>query len=90
MKHPKKGTATKYKYYWDNIKKEVIDHAESLEELIAKEYDNIVKYQAIRNGYNLTENTRIGGDNWAGRKNTPEYYDFIEKMRSYKIGRAHV
>lgn len=73
------------KYGWDNIKKSIIDKSTSLEELIALEYANIVKYNSIRNGYNLTENTKIGGDNWQGRRDSEEYLEFCNKMRRLNI-----
>jgi group I intron endonuclease len=78
------------KYGWENIKKSIIDRAENLEELIALEYTNIVKYDSIRNGYNLTENTKIGGDNWQGRRDSEEYLEFVEKMiKVNSKGRMH-
>ena len=74
------------KYGWDNIDKKIIDQATTLEELIAKEFEYIVQFNSIRNGYNLTENTKIGGDNWEGRKHTPEYYAFVQKMKDKNTG----
>jgi group I intron endonuclease len=74
------------KYGWDNITKEIVDSANTLDELVAKEYEYIVKYNSIREGYNLTENTSIGGSNWEGRKHTQEYRDFIENLRRINTG----
>lgn len=69
------------KYGWDSIKKSIIEKADTLEEIIALEYSNIVKYDSIRNGYNLTQNTKVGGDNWQGRRDSQEYFEFCDKMR---------
>ena len=77
------------KYGWDSIKKNIIDKASSLEELIALEYANIVKYDSIRNGYNLTENTKIGGDNWQGRRDSEEYEEFLIHMRELRLGEGN-
>lgn len=77
------------KYGWDNIKKSIIDRATSLEDLIALEYTNIVKYDSIRNGYNLTENTKIGGDNWQGRRDSEEYKEFLLHMRELRLGEGN-
>lgn len=68
------------KYGWDNIKKSVIATAQTLEDLVALEYDYIVQYDSIRNGYNMTGNTNVGGDNWEGRRDSEEYEEFIKRM----------
>lgn len=68
------------KYGWDNFEYGVIDQAETLQEIIAKEYEHIVKHDSVRTGYNSTIETRTGGDNWAGRKDTLEYCNFVAKM----------
>lgn len=68
------------KYGWDNINKTILAKAQTLEELIALEYDYISKYDSIRNGYNLTNNTNIGGDNWKDRRNSKEFDTFVKKM----------
>ena len=78
------------KYGWDNTIKEVIDSADTHEELVLKELTYINKYDSLYNGYNLTINTEIGGDNWEGRRDTEEYLQFLEKMREINsIGRMH-
>lgn len=74
------------KYGWENVKKEVIDEAFTQEELILKELDYIYKYDSLYNGYNLTLNTEIGGDNWVGRKDTPEYDRYIDMMSKIASG----
>jgi len=51
------------KYGWDCVKKEVIDTAENQDELVIKELFYINKYDSYNNGYNLTLNTEVGGDN---------------------------
>lgn len=46
------------KYGWDNFKKEIIDHAESKDDLCEKEIYYINKYDTVKNGYNMT----LGGE----------------------------
>jgi group I intron endonuclease len=74
------------KYGWDNIKKSIIASASTLEEIVALEYEFIVKYDSIRSGYNMTENTKIGGDNWEGRRDGEEYREFLLNMREIRLG----
>lgn len=77
------------KYGWENFEYNVIDQAETLQEIIAKEYEHIVKHNSVRTGYNSTLETRAGGDNWTGRKDTPEYFEFIEKVRELRLGEGN-
>lgn len=77
------------KYGWDNVNKEVVDFAETHEELVLKELDYINKYDSLFNGYNLTINTEIGGDNWEGRRDTEEYSQFLVKMRDLRLGEGN-
>ena len=74
------------KYGWDNVTKESIDSADTHEELVLKELEYINKYNSLFNGYNLTINTEIGGDNWEGRRDTEEYSQFLIKMRDLRLG----
>lgn len=74
------------KYGWENISKEIIDTISTLDETIAKEYEYIVKYDSIRNGYNMTENTKVGGSNWIGRENSKEFLEFKEYMKIVNSG----
>ena len=74
------------KYGWDNVEKIIIDTADTIEEAIAKEYEYIVKYDCIRNGYNLTIETKHGGDIWTDRRDTQEFKDFQERMRTSTLG----
>jgi len=69
------------KYGWDNIIKTQLYNAKTEEELVLKELEYIIQYNSFYNGYNLTLNTEIGGDNWKGRRDTPEYIIFVEKMK---------
>ena len=69
------------KYGWENIIKTQLYTAETEEELILKELEFIKYYNSLYNGYNLTLNTEIGGDNWNGRRDTKEYHLFVEKMK---------
>ena len=74
------------KYGWDNVKKSVIDTTLTLEDLVALEYDYIVKYKSIRNGYTMTKNTNVGGDNWEGRRDSEEYREFVLRMKDIRLG----
>lgn len=80
--HPKYSKLYKAinKYGWDNIKKEIIDEVDSLQEAIAREYEWIVKYDCFRKGYNSTLNTIEGGNNWAGREDSKEFEEFRKYM----------
>ena len=69
------------KYGWDEIDHKIIDTADTLAEAVAKEYECIVKYDSIRNGYNMTENTKVGGNNWIGREGSEEFNAFKEYMK---------
>jgi group I intron endonuclease len=69
------------KYGWDSVEKRVLEKVNTHEEAVIKELDYIIKYDSLRNGYNLTYNTQIGGDNWEGRRDTEEYNQFVIKMQ---------
>lgn len=77
------------KYGWDNVKKEVLECVDTQEQAILRELFYIEKYDSLNNGYNLTINTQIGGDNWEGRRDTPEYEEFIVKMRNLRLGQGN-
>lgn len=68
------------KYGWDNVEKSVLSEATDLDQLVLLELDYIQKYNSLANGYNLTLNTEIGGDNWQGRRDSQEYKDFVARM----------
>lgn len=74
------------KYGWENVKKEVLHLATSHEELVIKELEFILHFNSLANGYNLTINTEIGGDNWEGRRDSEEYNLFVEKMKLLTSG----
>lgn len=74
------------KYGWDNITKEIIDTADTLEDCIAKELKYILHYDSIKNGYNSTYNTKDGGDIWIGKRDTDKYKKFVEKMQVINSG----
>lgn len=69
------------KYGWDNVGKAQLWTANTEEEVVLKELEFIKFFDSIYNGYNLTINTEIGGDNWKGRRDTVEYDLFVEKMK---------
>lgn len=77
------------KYGWDNITKTQLYTAETEEELILKELEFIKYFNSLYNGYNLTLNTEIGGDNWKGRRDTPEYEEFLKRMRELRLGEGN-
>jgi group I intron endonuclease len=68
------------KYGWENIKVEVLYEAINEEELILRELYYIQQHNSVEEGYNMTYNTEIGGDNWKGRKHTEEYDLWREKI----------
>ena len=68
------------KYGWDSVIKSVLVETTTHEELVTLELDYIKQYDSLANGYNLTLNTEIGGDNWQGRRDTKEYAAFVQKM----------
>lgn len=70
------------KYGWENVHKQVLQEVLDEYELINLELDYIIKYDSVANGYNLTLNTEIGGDNWKGKRNTEAFEDFREKMKA--------
>lgn len=75
------------KYGWENIEKQVLEFVEDYDTLVVKELEYIIKYNSLENGYNLTINTQIGGDNWKGRRNSKEYLEFTEKMKTLTVGK---
>ncbi len=70
------------KHGWDNFTKEII--AEVIGSGIAykTELFYINLFDTVNKGLNLQYNTKDGGDVWVNRKNTPEYIDFVKRMRS--------
>jgi group I intron endonuclease len=78
------------KHGWENFEYGVIDQAETQQEIVAKELEYIVKHDSVRTGYNSTLETKHGGDNWSGRKDSFEYSEFINKMTQINNeGRMH-
>ena len=69
------------KYGWDNVEKMVLEEVHTHEQAVLRELDYIIKYDSLMNGYNLTYNTQIGGDNWEGRRDSEEYNQFVMKMQ---------
>jgi group I intron endonuclease len=78
------------KYGWENVQKIVLEEVDTHDQAVLRELHYIELYDSLYNGYNLTINTEIGGDNWIGRRDTPEYEEFIAKMRNINnSGRMH-
>ena len=69
------------KYGWDSIEKTQLYIANTEEELVLKELEFIKLFDSLYNGYNLTLNTEVGGDNWKGRRDTEKYFEFVERMK---------
>ena len=74
------------KYGWDDVEKRVLEEVNTHEQSVLRELDYIIHYDSLINGYNLTYNTQIGGDNWEGRRDTEEYNQFVKKMSSISYG----
>lgn len=74
------------KYGWDNVTKQILEECSTKEELIQREAYYIEKYNSVKNGYNSTENTRIGGDNWEGLYHTEKYKAFQNTMQKINSG----
>jgi group I intron endonuclease len=75
------------KYGWDNFTKEVIGTTETRQNANLLEESLIQKFKAT--GHNGL-NTRIsaeGGDVWEGRYDTPEYMDFVARMKEINSGK---
>jgi group I intron endonuclease len=73
------------KYGWDNFTKEIIceveaDKARVLEEELIRAYNSVYK------GYNDTYEGG-GGDIWKDRKDTPEFAEFIDRMKTVTSGK---
>jgi group I intron endonuclease len=74
------------KYGWDNFTKEIIANTDSKQNANLLEESLIQKFKAT--GHNGL-NTRIsaeGGDVWEGRYDTPEYMDFVARMKVINSG----
>lgn len=74
------------KYGWENFTKEVIDIAMGDEAAHQLELKYIVEYDSVNKGYNVNFKTSDGGDNWEGRKHTPEYQTLVEISRKNRTG----
>jgi hypothetical protein len=71
------------KYGKTNFQKEILEYCESYEHMCEREIVWIDKFDAIcsEQYYNLGIGGH-GGDNWHKRKDTVEYYEFVEKMKT--------
>ena len=65
---------------------ELIDTANSQEELTQKEHDYIIYYDSIENGYNETDAVSKCGGNTYKRKTEEEMNAIKEKIRQTKLG----
>jgi len=74
------------KYGWDNMKIEVIDQTFTLEDIITLEYKHIVENNSVKEGYNATLETKMGGDNITILRNTDKYANFVKKLSERSKG----
>lgn len=74
------------KYGWDTVEKKIIEEVDTLEECIIKEFEKIVEYDSIRKGYNITLNTKEGGNVWTDREDTQDFELFKEYMKKVTSG----
>jgi group I intron endonuclease len=72
------------KYGWDNMKQEILMEVHPRESQDIEEF-LIKKYDTVKIGYNETY-VGGGGDQWKGRYDTPEYKQFVEKMKEINGG----
>ena len=70
------------KHGWDNFTKEIIAEVMGSDIAYKTELFYINLFDTVNKGLNLQYNTKDGGDVWVNRKNTPEYIDFVKRMRS--------
>ena len=68
------------KYGWDNMSKQIICEVES-DKACKLEEELISAHNSVKGGYNDSYLGK-GGDVWAGRRDTNEYMEWIEKMKS--------
>jgi len=74
------------KYGWDNMIKEIIDEADTIEEAITKELKYILEYNSVLEGYNSMYQTEDGGDIWDGLRDTDKYYEFVKNQSILSSG----
>ena len=72
------------KYGWDNMKQEILMEVHPRESQDIEEF-LIKKYDTVKIGYNETY-VGGGGSQWEGRYDTPEYKQFVEKMKEVTVG----
>ena len=72
------------KYGWENFDKEIIAEVANNEAVELEEFF-IKKYNAVKNGYNMTYKG-CGGDIWSGRRDTIEYKEYCELQKELQSG----
>jgi group I intron endonuclease len=72
------------KYGWDNMNQEILMEVHPRESQDIEEF-LIKKYDTVKIGYNETY-VGGGGSQWEGRYDTPEYKQFVEKMKEVTVG----
>ena len=68
---------------------EVLGESSTQESAEVLELFFINENNSVRNGYNNTYQTKGGGDQWEGRRDTQEYKDFQSKMRGMGVGKKN-
>ena len=78
------------KYGWEAFKKEKIATVLGKDLAAETELHYINHFKCLTEGYNVSSKTDGGGDNWDGRRDTPEFEDFLRRMRVVNnSGRMH-
>lgn len=73
------------KHGWEAFTKEKIATVLGKELAAATELHYIQHFNSIAEGYNVSSYTDGGGDNWDGRRDTPEFEEFRKKMRQLNL-----
>jgi len=77
------------KYGWSNIEKVTLETVGTHDEAVVRELHYILEYDSLVNGYNLTLNTEIGGDQWLGKRDTEQYRLWKEHMSRAMSGESN-
>lgn len=72
------------KYGWNNFDKEILAETSTTEAVEVEEFF-IKKYNAVKNGYNMTY-MGCGGDVWEGLRDTDKYREYCELQSKLNSG----
>jgi len=73
------------KHGWENFTKEIVAEVVGYDTAYKTELFYINLFDTVREGLNVQYNTKDGGDVWINRKDTPEYKEFVDKMRQLNL-----